>query len=176
MDGNNVPKFGSMVTKYFSSHSQNERYGLCHQNVSLSCYNKAYMCLIMGLLSASQLYPCVLTLIMFHSWQIQYCSKSGGWLTRLRQHKTSIFSSLCHCHEAQLQLLCREFQYQWQRLMPIMWYIYIYVYIHTYVYILHFVEHRTGMLSHPPLESSRRQRRIATVYSWHTHRNWQTAL
>ena len=31
-------------------------------------------------------------------------SKSGGWLTRLRQHKTSIFFSLCHCRETQSQL------------------------------------------------------------------------
>ena len=42
----------------------------------------------------------------FYSWQIQRFSKSGGWLTHLRQHKTSIFSSLCQCHETQLQLEC----------------------------------------------------------------------
>ena len=35
-------------------------------------------------------------------------------------------------------------------------------------------EPRTGMLRHTPLESSRRQSRIATVYSWHW--NWQTLL
>ena len=42
----------------------------------------------------------------FYSWQIQRFSKSGGWLTHLRQHKTSIFSLLCQCHETQLQLEC----------------------------------------------------------------------
>ena len=39
-----------------------------------------------------------------YSWQIQDGHKFGGWFTHLGQHKTSIFSTLCHRRETQLQL------------------------------------------------------------------------
>ena len=117
---------------------------------------------IMGLFSVSQLCPCVPTLILFYSRQIQYCSKSGDWLARLRQHKTSTFSSLCQCRETQLQWYKNCFAIsgshsingkEWCPLFDI--------------YILHF-EPRTGMLRHTPLDSSRRQRHIVTVNPWQT--------
>ena len=50
LDGINVPKYGSMVTKYFSSHSQNERQGLCHQDISLSVDDNACMRASKGLI------------------------------------------------------------------------------------------------------------------------------
>ena len=169
LDGNIVPKIESLVTKYFSSHSQNERKGLCHQNVSLSSDNKAWMRPIMGLFSVSQLCPCVLTWNSWqiYSWQIQYCSKSGGWLTRLRQHKTSIFSSNV------VSLLWNTItNYSNIKIvLPLAWVPMLMAEndarYFVYTYILHF-EPRTGMLRNIPLDSSRRQRRIATVYLWKT--------
>ena len=102
-NGINLQKYGSMVIKYFFSHSQNERQGLL----------KIYHYLLVTRLTCDQLWAHFLCHNYFsvsyhksrlYSWQIQYFSKSGGWLTRLRLHKTSIFSSLCQWHETQLQL------------------------------------------------------------------------
>ena len=60
LNGINLPKYGSMVTKYFFSHSQNERQGLCTQNISLSVDDKAYMRPVIGSVFVSQLCLCVL--------------------------------------------------------------------------------------------------------------------
>ena len=100
LDGNNVPKFGSMVTKYFPVVAKMKG-NIYTTNISLSG-DKACMWPITGLFAVSQLYPCVLQLIILRSCQIQHLSKSEGWLNSLRQLKTSIFSSLCHCRETQL--------------------------------------------------------------------------
>ena len=73
---------------------------------------KIYHYLLMTRLACDQLWAHFLchnyVSVFYHKsslyfWQIQHFSKSRGWLTRLRQHKTSIFSSLCQCHETQLQ-------------------------------------------------------------------------
>ena len=107
-----------------------------------------------------------LTLIMFYSWQIRRLinpletaqNLNIQFAVPLPWNTITVISKL-FCHK-------RESQYQWKRMMPIIWYMYIYIYI--YIYITFRASARTGMLRHTPLDSSRRQRRIATVYSWQT--------
>ena len=76
---------------------------------------KIYSYLLMTRLACDQLWPyhlCRVTIMSLCSTIKYDCtshrsnifSKSGGWLTRLGQHKTSIFCSLCHCRETQSQL------------------------------------------------------------------------
>ena len=217
---------------------------------------------IMGLFSV----PLRLPSITFSLLTVQtFFSRSHGWLTCVRKHKSSIFSSLCRCHETQLQLEQQEclrsddtpcrpvithtINSYWipsqnktksmlqffnvekplhmthlrklfdnmcpcemdpvnivedteqtrscpqmdrrtggqretsiplfQFVLPltstpilmakndalIYIYIYTYIYIHIYFCILHY-EPGTRMLKHTPLDSSRCQSRIATVYAW----------
>ena len=65
LNGINLSKYGSMITKYFFSHSQNERQGLCTQNISPSVDDEACMQPIVGSFSVSQLCLCVLPYITF---------------------------------------------------------------------------------------------------------------
>ena len=78
---------------------------------------KIYHYLLMTRLACDQLWAHFLcqnyVSVFYHksrlySWQIQHFSKSRGWLTRLRQHKT--------CHETQLQPEqpeCHAYPYYW---------------------------------------------------------------
>ena len=106
LNGINLPKYGSMVTKYFSTIAKMK---------DKAYAPKVYHYLLMTSLACDQLWAHFLchnyVSVFYHksrlySWQIQHFSKSGGWLTRLRQHKTSLFSSLCQWLETQLQLGC----------------------------------------------------------------------
>ena len=106
LNGINLPKYGSMVTKYFSDIAKMK---------DKAYAPKVYHYLLMTSLACDQLWAHFLcpnyVSVFYHKsrlyyWQIQHFSKSGGWLTRLRQHKTSLFSSLCQWLETQLQLGC----------------------------------------------------------------------
>ena len=88
LNGINLPKYGSMVTKYVSTHSQNERYA-----------PKIYHYLLMTRTACDQLrvyFLCDNYVSVFYHKSRLY---SKIFLNlELRQHKTSIFTSLCQCH------------------------------------------------------------------------------
>ena len=104
LDGINVLKSGSILSKYYPAIAKTK--GKVYAT-------KIYYYLLMTRPEFAQLcayflchdyVPVFYLKSSFHSWQIQHCYKSGGWLTCLRQYKTSISISMCHCRETQLQL------------------------------------------------------------------------
>ena len=151
LDGINVPQYGSMVTKHFSSHSQ----------MTEKVYaTKIYPYLLMTRLACDQLRAYFLchnyVPVFYHQSWLHSCQIDGR--TDGQTDKVNpVYPPPNQLHwsggydNIQIVLPLMSDPVSMQRMMPI---IYLYVYIYIYIYIYKHNEPRTSQIKHTSLNSA----------------------